>query len=114
MNKGDVVKGTVVTNTMRGVTVRCGETKIEPTLTYQSESNPNGDIPRLEWKEKAGKNRPTAVSKEAKLDYLYDVLLKQVDRLKYEDNGQTTTAPTPTTTPAPKQQEEQSVNNLPF
>lgn len=114
MNKGDTIKGTIVTNTMRGVTVRCGETKIEPTLTYQSDSNPNGDIPRLEWKEKAGKNRPTAVSKEAKLDYLYDVLLKQVDRLKYEDNWQTTSAPAPTTTQTPPTQQETPNNDLPF
>jgi hypothetical protein len=100
MNKGDVVKGAVVTNTMRGVTVRCGETKLEPALSYQSDNNPNGDIPRLEWKEKAGKNRPTAVSKEAKLDYLYDTLLKQVERLKYEDNGNSST--TPASNPAPQ------------
>ena len=51
-----------------------------------------GDIPPLTWKKDAlGKNKPTAVSQEAKNDYLLEVLKVQTDRLKWvQGEGQTT------------------------
>jgi hypothetical protein len=43
-----------------------------------------GDIPALVWKKDAlGKNKPSAVSQEAKNDYLLGVLKVQTDRLKW-------------------------------
>lgn len=95
MNKGDTVNGQVVQYTRKGVTVKCAGTKIEPVLQYITDNNPNGDIPRLVWKEIAGKNKPTGSSKEAKLMYLYEKLESEVERLKYVENG--TPAPQPQT-----------------
>ncbi len=60
----------------------------------------NGDIPALTWKKDAlGKNKPTAVSQEAKNDYLLEVLKVQTDRLKWLQGESTKT---PTAQPAPK------------
>lgn len=82
MNKGDTLNdGSVVEFSKSGVTFKKGGEKVKPALSYQTEDNPNGDIPRVEWKELAGKNRPTASSKEKKLEFLYSTLLEQVDRL---------------------------------
>lgn len=81
LNKGDVINDEVVKYTNSGVTVKKDGEKIGYALTYQTDNNPEGDIPKLEWKEMAGKNRPTAVSKEAKLIFLYDTLKKEVERL---------------------------------
>ena len=50
-----------------------------------------GNIPAIVWKKDAlGKNKPTAVSLEAKNDYLLNVLKEQTDRLKWIQ-GETTT-----------------------
>lgn len=58
-----------------------------------------GDIPAMAWKKDAlGKNKPTAVSLEAKNDYLLEVLKVQTDRLKWVQ-GENSTATQ--TTPAP-------------
>lgn len=83
MNKGDIVNGTTVEYNNSGVTFKNNDVKVEPSLTYQTDKNPNGDIPKIEWKEKAGKNRPTAVSKESKLDFLYGVFESESERLSF-------------------------------
>ena len=57
-----------------------------------------GNIPALTWKKDAlGKNKPTAVSQEAKNDYLLEVLKVQTDRLKWVQ-GETATPSAPTHT----------------
>lgn len=81
MNKGDIVNGDKVLYTKMGVSFKEGEEKVPPALSYQSDNNPEGDIPKVEWKELAGKNRPTASSKEKKLEYLYNTLNEQIERL---------------------------------
>lgn len=88
MKKGDVINGEPVKYNNSGVTVKDenGE-KVEPALTYVTENNKDGDIPRIEWKEKAGKNRPTAVSKESKLEFLYDKLVEETARLAYNESS---------------------------
>lgn len=86
MKKGDVVNGEEVKYTNQGVSVKSGGVKVEPVLTYVTENDPKGDIPRVEWNEIAGKNRPSAASKEAKLVYLYETLKSQVARLGYEED----------------------------
>lgn len=54
-----------------------------------------GNIPAITWKKDAlGKNKPTAVSLEAKNDYLLEVLKVQTDRLKWVQGEQSNT-PTP-------------------
>jgi hypothetical protein len=62
-----------------------------------------GNIPALTWKKDAlGKNKPTAVSQEAKNDYLLEVLKVQTDRLKWVQGESTQTPPAGS---APKPQE---------
>ena len=84
-----------------------------------------GDIPALTWKKDAlGKNKPTAVSQEAKNDYLLEVLKVQTDRLKWvqgEASTATPSAPKPLPTASPAQafpELKESVNTdmqeLPF
>jgi hypothetical protein len=87
MKKGDVINGETVKYNNSGVTFKENGEKIEPALSYQTDNNPKGDIPQVVWKETAGKNRPTAVSKEKRLEYLYEVLVKETERLGYENNG---------------------------
>lgn len=106
MNKGDEINGEIVQYGRSGVTFKIDGVKLEPGLTYQTDNNPNGDIPRIEWKEMAGKNRPTAASKEGKLVFLYDKLTSEVDRLG--NSSQNVTQNT-----APKAQEEED-DDLPF
>lgn len=55
-----------------------------------------GNIPAITWKKDAlGKNKPTAVSQEAKNDYLLEVLKVQTDRLKWVQGEQTPSIPQP-------------------
>ena len=56
-----------------------------------------GDIPAMAWKKDAlGKNKPTAVSLEAKNDYLLEVLKVQTNRLKWvQGENSIATQPTP-------------------
>lgn len=62
--------------------------KIEPHLTYSKEPSKDTDIPNLEWKEIAGKKKPSAVSLEKKNEFLYEYLTKATDgHLAYD--GQT-------------------------
>ena len=112
-----------------GISVSVNGEKLKATMTnayYNKEGElVSGDIPALVWKKDAlGKNKPSAVSQEAKNDYLLTVLKEQTDRLKWvqgesAQQSQQTEAPkntVPTATPeqafeAPKPQAE---NRLPF
>lgn len=59
--------------------------KVEPYLEYSKEPKGEKQIPNLEWKKVAGKNKPSAVSLEAKDEFLYGYLKQAVDgHLKYE------------------------------
>lgn len=97
LNKGDVINDEIVKYTNSGVTIKKDGEKVGYALTYVTDDNPKGDIPRLEWKEIAGKNRPTAASKEAKLVFLYETLTKEVERL----SGTNTTNSKPQTSSKP-------------
>ena len=112
-----------------GISVSVNGEKLKATMTnayYNKEGElVSGDIPALVWKKDAlGKNKPSAVSQEAKNDYLLTILKEQTDRLKWvqgesAQQPQQTEAPknaVPTATPeqafeAPKPQAE---NRLPF
>ena len=112
-----------------GISVSVNGEKLKATMTnayYNKEGElVSGDIPALVWKKDAlGKNKPSAVSQEAKNDYLLTVLKEQTDRLKWvqgesAQQPQQTESPknaVPTATPeqafeAPKPQTE---NKLPF
>jgi hypothetical protein len=108
LKKGDTINGEEVKYDNKGLTVKIADTKIEPALSYQTENNPKGDIPRLEFKEIAGRKKVSAVSKEAKFEYLYTKLIENVERLAWKDNGNTASTPkqeasknaVPTATPA--------------
>lgn len=103
MNKGDVINGEKVLYNNSGVSFKKGGEKVAAVLSYNSENNPDGEIPRIEWKELAGKNRPTAASKERKLEFLYTTLLEQVDRLS---SGGGAPAQTNKNTPEPATPEQ--------
>lgn len=53
--------------------------KVESYLTYAKVPNLETDIPNLVWKEIAGKNKPSAVSLEAKDEFLYKELVLATD-----------------------------------
>ena len=122
IKKGDTVNGNVAERNVKGITVKIAGTKIEPALTYQTDENPKGDIPALVWKEKQGKSIPTAASKEAKSDYLYEVLQANIERLKYDGNQADATSTPQQPSPAPQQASEPQPqvaakpksDNLPF
>lgn len=64
--------------------------KVEPALTYTKTKDgkviEKGDIPPLEWKEDTlGKVKPSAVSVEAKEDYLKSVLAEALEKLKKDE-----------------------------
>jgi hypothetical protein len=81
--------------------------KVEPFLEYSKEPKGEKQIPNLEWKEIAGKNKPTAVSLEAKDEFLYNYLKSAVDgHLKYE--GGASSNSTTTTNSAPKTENSNS------
>lgn len=84
------------------ISVNGEKIKSEMTNAYMNKEGVliEGDIPALTWKKDAlGKNKPTAVSQEAKNDYLLEVLKVQTDRLKWVQGESTAT-------PAPQQQSE--------
>lgn len=94
-----------------GISISVDGAKIKSELTnaYVNKGGTvvDGNIPALVWKKDAlGKNKPTAVSQEAKNDYLLEVLKAQTDRLKWVQGE--SQAPTP----APKA-ETKSANALP-
>ena len=112
-----------------GISVSVDGEKLKANMTnayYNKEGElVSGDIPALVWKKDAlGKNKPSAVSQEAKNDHLLTVLKEQTDRLKWVQ-GESTQQPqqtespkntVPTATPeqafeAPKPQAE---TRLPF
>lgn len=76
--------------------------KVEPALSYAKEPKGESEIPNLVWKQVAGKNRPTAVSQEAKDEFLYNHLKNAVEgHLAY--SGSTSTS-TPTQVEEPKKE----------
>jgi hypothetical protein len=87
-----------------GMSITVGEEKLKSKLTNayfkkvtdtdgnETKEFVDGDIPALEWKvNKLGKNKPTAVSQEAKNEYLLDLVKKETDRLQWVQGEQTST-----------------------
>ena len=81
-----------------------------------------GDIPAVAWKKDAlGKNKPTAVSLEAKNDFLLEVLKRETERLKWVQGENSSSPPTetpknavPTATPAQAFEPATNVNSTPM
>ena len=81
-----------------------------------------GDIPAVAWKKDAlGKNKPTAVSLEAKNDFLLEVLKRETERLKWVQGENSSAPPTetpknaaPTATPAQAFEPATNVNSTPM
>jgi hypothetical protein len=106
-----------------GISISSNGEKLKGALTnaYVNKEGKtvDGDIPALVWKKDAlGKNKPSAVSQEAKNDYLLEVLKTQTDRLQWVKDGATPTteAPknaVPTATPAQAFKKE-AEDSLPF
>lgn len=105
LNKGNVVQvrgynfipeGEVYSKI--GIAIRVDGEKVKSEMTnayYKDGELVKGDIPAIEWKVdplNPKKKKPTAVSLEAKNDYLLEVLKVQTDRLKWV--GSETAAPT--------------------
>ena len=107
MKAGDIINGQTVDRNVKGLTIKVANTKIEPSLSYQSDENPDGDIPKLMWKEKNGKKLPTASSKEERSDFLYEVLLKESDRLAFSNSNEEKEQP------APKKEGKNPKNSVP-
>jgi len=85
--------------------------KAEMTNAYINKEGTlvEGNIPAITWKKDAlGKNKPTAVSLEAKNDYLLEVLKVQTDRLKWVQGEQTSNS-----TPASQPKAETPKNAVP-
>lgn len=112
-----------------GISVSVDGEKLKANMTnayYNKEGElVSGDIPPLVWKKDAlGKNKPSAVSQEAKNDYLLSVLKEQTDRLKWVQGESTQETPkqetpknaVPTATPeqAFEPTNNKPENNLPF
>lgn len=103
MKKGDTVNGEEVKYNRKGVTVKLDGNKIQSDITFEYTKKDGthvaGDVPQLVWKEVAGKNRPTAASKEARLIYLYELMDREIVRI----SGGTTT----------EQPQQQATNTAP-
>ena len=110
-----------------GISVSVDGEKLKANMTnayYNKEGElVSGDIPALVWKKDAlGKNKPSAVSQEAKNDYLLNVLKEQTDRLKWvqgesAQQPQQTEAPknaVPTATPEQAFEAPKVEQKLPF
>ena len=101
-----------------GISISIDGTKVKSEMTnaYVNKEGVlvEGNIPALTWKKDAlGKNKPTAVSQEAKNDYLLEVLKVQTDRLKWvqgEASTATPSAPKPLPTASPAQAFEPATN----
>lgn len=94
-----------------GISLSIDGQKVKPEMTnayYNKEGVlVEGDIPAIAWKKDAlGKNKPTAVSLEAKNDFLLEVLKVQTERLKWVQGEQQTT-------PAPQPKAETPKNTIP-
>lgn len=88
-----------------GISISVGGEKLKAKMTnayINREGNlVEGDIPAITWKKDAlGKNKPTAVSQEAKNDYLLEVLKVQTERLKWVQ-GETSANNNPSTPQQP-------------
>lgn len=74
-----------------GVSISVGGVKLKSEMSnayYKDGALVEGDIPAIVWKKDAlGKNKPSAVSLEAKNDYLLEVLKVQTERLKWGGNS---------------------------
>lgn len=70
-----------------GISITANEVKLKSTVTnayYKDGNLVDGDIPAIVWKQdKLGKNKPTAVSQEAKNEYLLDLVTAETDRLEW-------------------------------
>lgn len=94
MKKGDVINGEEVRYGRKGVTVKLDGEKISNKMTYEyiknrgkdNEEHVKGDVPMLQWKERAGKSKPTAASLEKKLDFLYDTMKNNIERINTMDS----------------------------
>lgn len=70
--------------------------KITPSLRnsyYKNGELVDGDIPAVKWVEKRGKNMPDLVSLEEKTDYLYNVIQKNLEKLKSDDVSRNVSIP---------------------
>jgi len=88
-----------------GISVTVNDVKVKGLTNayYKDGVLVEGDIPATSWKKDAlGKNKPTALSLEAKNDYLLEVLKNETERLKWVANEGNSTQQTPA--PAPKQE----------
>ena len=98
-----------------GISISSEGTKIKSTMKnayFKDGSLVEGDIPAIAWKKDAlGKNKPTAVSLEAKNDYLLEVLKVQTDRLKWVGSNTQTETPK---VEKNKQDKPVTDNDLPF
>lgn len=104
MKKGDIINGSEVKYSKKGITVKNvnGE-KLKSDITYEyvkdrgtdREVHVKGDVPMLEWKAIAGKNRPTAASKEKQLEFLYSLLENQIVRLSVDNDASHQESPKP-------------------
>ena len=103
LNKGDTVKVRAYNFTPEGekyakigVSITVNDVKLKSQVTnayYKDGKLVEGNIPALEWKvNKLGKNKPTAVSQEAKNEYLLDMVTAETNRLQWVQGAQ---SPTP-------------------
>jgi hypothetical protein len=97
MKKGDVINNEEVKYNKKGITIKQNGEKIKSDMTFEyikgrgtdEETHVKGDVPMLQWKEIAGKNRPTAGSKEARLEFLYSILAEEVTRISGGNSTET-------------------------
>jgi len=98
-----------------GISIQIDGEKLKGTLTnayYKDGTSVKGDIPAIVWKKDAlGKNKPSAVSLEAKNEYLLEVLKAQTERLKWV-SGESNEQPVPKA--ETKKQETVDNSGLPF
>lgn len=106
-----------------GLSITADGGKLKSALTnsyYKDGALVEGDVPALVWVEKLGKKKPSAVSVEAKDDYLLKVVQEQTERLKWVSGESSNINHTPSTPPKPKQEEFKGVgtqyetDDLPF
>lgn len=105
-----------------GISVKVNGEKIKGLTNAYTDKDGKavaGDIPGITWKKDAlGKNKPTAVTLEAKNDYLLGVLKSETDRLKWVQ-GESAQSSKPTAIPEQAftqatNSNENEVDDLPF
>jgi hypothetical protein len=102
-----------------GISISSNGEKLKAALTnaYVNKEGEavDGDIPALVWKKDAlGKNKPSAVSQEAKNDYLLNVLKVQTDRLQWVKDGATPQTEAPKNATTAQAFEKEVEDSLPF